>query len=478
MFFIRNISISLLLFAFIFGAVFIALSAKVTYEAVASGAITDRAAIVDLTAHVFDIDDESASDAAFSPESLATLAATATETKGVRSFRVVDTITHRILASGDSTEVGQLYRDAPELKRGTTLIDTTSSAGSVIHITHLGAANRALWMVVETNYLVGTTIVVVALHTLLLIALFAVVGYTLYALQQRFVFKPLRRLYQSLSDIRKAQEGNKEGATEMPNDVGALLESFSNIADNIQATLNRDKLVSDMKSNFITTTAHQLRTPLSGINWALGALLAEKENLTEDQKSLIERSLAKIKELISIVGTLLNAASIEEGKFGYRFEELSIVDEVAGIVNEEQDLAQQATVTVVFNKPAEALPNVQVDKERIRWVIRNLIENAIRYSNEGGTVTVSITADAKVLTVSVQDTGIGIADEAQEKIFSKFFRSKEAVEKRDEGSGLGLYIAKNIVNRHGGKIWFDSKLGQGTTFHFTIPRGNHTAVEA
>ena len=122
-----------------------------------------------------------------------------------------------------------------------------------------------------------------------------------------------------------------------------------------------------------------------------------------------------------------------------------------------------------FEHAEEEFPTVYVDKERIRWVIRNLIENAIRYGREGGEVLVTLAREHQKLLVSVKDNGIGIAPESQQHIFEKFFRSSEAKRKRNDGSGIGLFIVRNIINYHGGRIWFESIEGVGTTFFFTIP---------
>jgi signal transduction histidine kinase len=166
---------------------------------------------------------------------------------------------------------------------------------------------------------------------------------------------------------------------------------------------------------------------------------------------------------------LLNAASLEEGKFGYHLEEADMYDIISSTIEEEQPKTEDWGVGLEFDASDDAYPNVRIDTERIRWVLRNLIENALRYSEEGQTVSVCLTQQGDYLQVAVQDCGIGIPPEDKDHIFDKFYRAKNAVDKRNEGSGLGLYIARNIINYHNGKIWFESELGEGTTFFFTIP---------
>jgi len=152
-------------------------------------------------------------------------------------------------------------------------------------------------------------------------------------------------------------------------------------------------------------------------------------------------------------------------------------EEIENTLAEEKTFAEKNKITLQFEHADEEFPKVYVDRERIRWVIRNLIENAIRYGKENGHVTVSLTNDRKRLNVSVKDDGIGISPAAQQHIFQKFFRSAEAKKKRNDGSGIGLFIVRNIINYHGGRMWFESIEGVGTTFFFTIPIAGNVALE-
>ena len=148
------------------------------------------------------------------------------------------------------------------------------------------------------------------------------------------------------------------------------------------------------------------------------------------------------------------------------------------VVEEERQTAAQMKVELALALPEGETAPVFADRERIRWVMRNLIENAIRYSTEAGVISVSLIEDPKQLTVTVKDNGIGISPEDRPYIFQKFFRAGAAQKMRNEGSGLGLFIAKNIVNYHGGRIWFETEDGKGSTFHFTLPVGHKASAEA
>ena len=223
------------------------------------------------------------------------------------------------------------------------------------------------------------------------------------------------------------------------------------------------------KADFITVAAHQLRTPLSAVAWAYQSL--KSENLTDSQKELVETGLAAANNLLKIVEDLLNISKIEEGMFGYNFKKADLVNFLQSILNQTIPVAKEYGVKVYMEPPKEISIELEIDSERLALAISNLLENGIRYNVPNGQVVVSIErqADAPFVQINIADTGIGIPPEAMNKLFTKFFRGENVMTKETEGSGLGLYIVKNIIRRHGGQIWADSELGRGTVFHITIP---------
>ncbi len=224
------------------------------------------------------------------------------------------------------------------------------------------------------------------------------------------------------------------------------------------------------KNEFLTVASHQLRTPVTELNWGLEVLASDK-TLSGESKNVVGNSLAAGKELLKIVEDLLNIAKIEEGRFGYNFEEADAVDFVNGILLQAIPVARRAGIKIYFEKPKAPLPKLMIDSQKLLLAVNNILENAVRYNVEGGEVTVKIdkVIDEPFVEISVRDTGIGIAPQDMDKLFKKFFRADNALKTKTEGSGLGLYIAKNIIQAHGGKIWADSELGRGTVLHFTLP---------
>ncbi|HUC31424.1 MAG TPA: ATP-binding protein [Candidatus Paceibacterota bacterium] len=224
------------------------------------------------------------------------------------------------------------------------------------------------------------------------------------------------------------------------------------------------------KSEFVTVASHQLRGPVTDISWALQSL-SGITGLDETNKAILDHALAASQSLLRRIEDLLDIAKMEDGQFGYKFEDTDISDFIVKVLSDVLPAAQKAGVKIYFDRPSEALPHVMIDPRRLTLAVTNLLENAVRYNVENGEVTVRVDKmqDKPFVVVSVKDTGIGIPPEAMEKLFNKFYRADNALKRETEGSGLGLYIAKGIVNAHGGQIWAQSELNRGTTISFALP---------
>ena len=226
----------------------------------------------------------------------------------------------------------------------------------------------------------------------------------------------------------------------------------------------------NVKSEFISVIAHQLRTPLSVTKWALDIL---EESIgggsDEQQQMVLKKGKESNERMIKLVDDLLNVDLHEVGKVQYNFKPTSLVELVQKVLTQIEPLALHKKITVAFDPPHAELPLVPVDAEKLNAVIQNLIENALKYTPEGGMVRVVVEQKEQNILVSVQDSGIGIPKAEREHIFTKFYRGRNAVKTATEGSGLGLYIARKVIQRHGGDIWFESEDGKGTTFSFSIP---------
>lgn len=238
----------------------------------------------------------------------------------------------------------------------------------------------------------------------------------------------------------------------------------------IMHDITRDKEISRMKTEFVSIAAHQLRTPLSAIKWSLHMILdGDVGKVSSEQVEFLEKAYQSNERMIILINDLLNISRIEEGRFIYNKEEHSLEKVIEDIINLSDGLSKKKKVKLIFEKPKKKLPKVKIDKEKIKLVIQNLIDNGIIYNKIGGKVTISLDYDKIFMYVIIEDTGIGISNLQYDRIFSKFFRADNAVKSDAEGTGLGLFICKNIIEAHGGKINFKSKKDKGSTFTFSLP---------
>ena len=234
--------------------------------------------------------------------------------------------------------------------------------------------------------------------------------------------------------------------------------------------VTREKRIERMKTEFVSIAAHQLRTPLSAIKWTLRMLLdGDLGGITEEQKNFIEKTYGSNERMIALINDLLSVARIEEGRYLYKPTRADIELVVRFVVNSYKEESKKRGIKVEFKKPEKKLPLVLIDVEKMRLAVQNLFDNAIRYTHPDGKVTVSLKRVKKEIEVSIKDTGVGVPKNQQERIFTKFFRAANVMRMQTEGSGLGLFITKNIIEAHGGKIWFESEENKGSTFHFTLP---------
>ncbi|MBV8258642.1 MAG: HAMP domain-containing histidine kinase [Actinobacteria bacterium] len=225
--------------------------------------------------------------------------------------------------------------------------------------------------------------------------------------------------------------------------------------------------LSDLRADFVSLVSHELRSPMAAVIGAARTLQDRWRVLSADQR---EAFLALIGDetsrLAALIGDVLDTSRIEAGTFSYRFDDVDL----GRIVHDAVDTAgfAQQDVSIEASVPAEA-PRVRCDRERLRQVLGNLIENAVKYSPEGGTVQVRLQATNGVCRISVSDQGPGIPHGQQQRIFEKFGRADVPGVASKPGSGLGLFIARSIAEAHGGTLDVRSRPDEGATFTLTLP---------
>ena len=236
--------------------------------------------------------------------------------------------------------------------------------------------------------------------------------------------------------------------------------------------ISREREIDNMKSEFISVASHQLKTPLSGIKWFTELLLREKVGeLNEKQKDFINQIRISNERLVALVTDLLSVSHIETGrKFDIKKEKVNVCQIIERVIESSSQLATKRKVDIIQEKCFSTSMEINVDEEKIQQVFFNLITNALKYSRENTAIFVGAEPSEENIIFFVKDDGIGIEEKDFPKVFTKFYRGDNALKSETDGTGLGLYIAKAIIEAHGGSIWFDSKKDKGSTFYFSIKR--------
>ncbi len=252
--------------------------------------------------------------------------------------------------------------------------------------------------------------------------------------------------------------------------VGLKTESEEKGTLIILRDVSRDKLIEAMKTEFVSIAAHQLRTPLSAIKWTIRMILdGDTGAISAEQRDLLDKTYESNERMIHLINDLLNVTRIEEGRFLYKQEPTQLEDVVDSIIDNCEELLKMKNLKFSKEMPKEPMPEIYADKEKIGLVVQNLLENAIKYTPNGGSINITLEKKGNDALFQIKDSGVGIPKSQEARMFTKFFRGENAIRMETEGTGLGLYTSKNIIEAHKGKIWFESEDGKGSTFFFTVP---------
>lgn len=219
----------------------------------------------------------------------------------------------------------------------------------------------------------------------------------------------------------------------------------------------------------VSIVSHQLKTPLSVIKGYFEVLASgDLGKLNKEQEEYIEDALENTKRMNSLVKDLLDVSRIEEGRLEFKPKSTNLEEIIKKSIKSFFSLAKAKNCTIYF-KASEKIPPIILDSLKIEQVINNLIANAITYNTKEGKIEIFLKKEKNNIIFYCKDTGTGIPDDEKSKIFKKFYRSEKTFSANTAGSGLGLFISKAIIEESGGKIWFESKEGKGTTFYFSLP---------
>ncbi len=298
--------------------------------------------------------------------------------------------------------------------------------------------------------------------------IFGILGAVIFA---RGVTKPL-------DDLTKATEhiGKGELAHRIPvngsDEIGALGRSFNNMAQKLEE-------LDHLKNDFVSSVSHELRSPLTALKGFLQMFqMGLSGPVSDQQKENLTLMLQCTDRLGRFVNNILDVAKLEAGMMDFTIQPLDPRAVAQEIVALYQPQATSEKVKVVLDAPA-SVPNVQADSDKLRQVFTNLVNNALKFTPEGGQITVWVKDEVQFVRMGVTDTGVGIPKDEISKLFNKFEQVKATKEKaKGHGTGLGLAIVKQIVEGLGGKIGVESELNKGTTFYFMLHKSSADELAA
>jgi len=263
----------------------------------------------------------------------------------------------------------------------------------------------------------------------------------------------------------------KQHLAQQRNELRLLRDKLTRQNLELEAAITELQELDELKSRFVSVAAHELRTPLTSIIGFLEMLLDEEMNpLATDQREYLEIVQHSTNRMLNIVTNLLDITRIEAGRIELALQPADLPALIQAAATEFKPQLEAKAKRLSLHA-APNLPPALCDKNRATQIIGNLLSNAAKYTPRGSRISIN-TSPAKeegFLEISVIDKGIGISSQDKDKIFSRFFRTQSATAIGASGAGLGLYITRCLVELHGGRIWFESELGQGSTFHVTFP---------
>lgn len=237
----------------------------------------------------------------------------------------------------------------------------------------------------------------------------------------------------------------------------------------ILENITQEKIQESMRNESVLITTHQLRSPLSAIKWSLKMLLDEElGSINKEQRNLLTKVYEVNEKMIKLIDGILSLSKIEKKKV-YNFQILDICSLVSSVFESYKEQAKRKRLNFKIKIPSKEILTTKIDREKIKIVLQNFLDNAIRYTPPGGEILLGLKREAKYAKVFVKDTGIGIPQFQQKNVFKKFFRATNAIKEEIAGSGLGLFVSKEIIKAHKGKIGFKSKENKGSTFWFSLP---------
>ncbi len=269
-------------------------------------------------------------------------------------------------------------------------------------------------------------------------------------------------------DVEGAESGGQGGNGVLRFSIRPVRREDSASAMVIIEDITQQRAAEEARHNFVAQATHELRTPLTNIRLYVETAIDEGENDPATRAKCLNVINGETRRLERIVGEMLSVAEIEAGSFTAHFDDVRLDALFAELVEDFREPARDKKIALNFKLPPK-FPIFTGDRDKVVLAIHNLIGNALKYTPSGGQVTVSVEVDATQVRVAVQDTGIGISEQEQDRVFERFYRAKDPRVERITGTGLGLTLAREVARLHGGDVTVDSQLDKGSTFTVSLP---------
>lgn len=304
----------------------------------------------------------------------------------------------------------------------------------------------------------------IALMIIILIAVdTGFIGY----LVSRSISKPLKQLYQATKEVEKGNY-NIQLDIKTGDELEELGKAFNHTTAALAKLEEERKEIDDAKTEFLSITSHELRSPITPMKAQLQMLeQGYFGKLNKKQKESLGIIIRNTDRLDNIIMDFLEISRIEAARLKFNFRETDLAEMLSETVKFMEGFAKEKNIKLVLNY--EKLPTIEVDPDRVSQVLRNLINNAIKFSEENSKIEIKAKPREKDILFSVKDYGKGISPEDQIRIFEPFYQVEKHSRRKHGGTGLGLAICRGIVESQNGKIWVESKPGKGSNFYFTIP---------
>ena len=341
-----------------------------------------------------------------------------------------------------------------------SLIDKTPVVGAGKKLNDYGWLLLAEWPLSDANalmYNIRNQIVIMTLVSILAVLLFA----PLFAGR---LIKPIRQLETSAAEVEK---GNFEYQVDIntKDELEELGEAFNKMTVGL-------KRLQELKNEFVFIAAHELRTPVTAIKGYLSMVFEEADSsLSASVKKYLDTASKANDRLVQLVNDILEIARSEAGRMKIEVSSVNLSEGARAIIEEVATLAADKKIKINY-QPPDNLPLVLADSARLKEIIMNFISNAIKYNRDWGSITITHELAANKVMTHITDTGYGLSPEDQKHMFEKFFRSNADVVKKVQGTGLGLFITKELVEKMGGQVWVKSEKDKGSTFSFSLPRAD------